>query len=601
MTERAPTVQPPRCSTPRVWPIAMLAALALGGCVAREATLRFPPGAFTGGPPRHGGTAVFVREEDPDYLDPALSYGAYSAPLVEAIFHTLLDYVDAPGPDGARLVPDLAQRLPDVREGGTLLAFRIRPEARFGPPLGRHIVAADFKYAIERLFRIGSPGIGFYRTIAGADRMLAGRDSALAGVIARGDSLYIRLTAPDPIILQELSMTFTAPVPREVAEKYPGTFTQHTVATGPFMVAQFVPRQRVVLVRNPAWWGEPARLDTFVLQLGVTVDNAVALIRRGEADGGMFEVPAAAFARLRRDSLWRHQLDVADGLNTEYLFMNVRHGPFRDRRVRQAVNWAIDRRAIVKVWSGKGVAAGEFLPPGMPGAHPLDLYPAVDPARARRLLAEAGYPNGFETTLYGWSTEPDPRQLTVVQQQLAEVGIRVRLDLGEATGYTSMAEDTSRHIGFGIYSWYADYVDPSNFFDVLLSGRRIQAIHNENLSLFDDPRVNAGIARAMAERDAAARALLWHGVDSLVMVEAPVAPLLHHDDSRLYNPRLGGWYRHITRILKLERLWVKDAPPPAVAAAHRGVAGRAALAAGRGGTPGRRTDRGPPGSPRDGS
>lgn len=374
-------------------------------------------------------------------------------------------------------------------------------------------------------------------------------------------------------------MTFTAPVPREVVEKYPGTFTQHTVATGPFMVAAFVPRQRVVLVRNPEWWGTPACLDTFVLRLGVTVDNGVALIRRGEVDGGIFEVPAAEFARLRQDSVWRHQIDVADGLNTEYLFMNVRHGPFRDARVRQAVNWAIDRRAILKVWSGKGVAAQEFLPPGMPGARPLNLYPKADPARARRLLAEAGYPNGFSTTLYGWSTEPGPRQLTVIQQQLADAGIRVQLDLGEATGYTSMAEDTTRHIGFGVYSWYADYVDPSNFFDVLLSGRRIQAIHNENLSLFDDPRVNAEIARAMAERDPDARAARWHLVDSLVMVQAPVVPLLHHYESRLYNPRLGGWYRHITRILKIEKLWVKDArgaplvaraawpaPPTAVAA-----------------------------------
>src|SRR5438105_7606991 len=137
--------------------------------------------------------------------------------------------------------------------------------------------------------------------------------------------------------------------------------------------------------------------------------------------------------------------------------------------------------------------------------------------------------------------------------------MRARLDFAEATGYTSMAEDTSRHIGFGLYSWYADYVDPSNFFDVLLSGRRIQAIHNENLSLIADPRIDARIAGAMGERDPAARAARWHDVDSLVMVEAPVAPLLHHFDSRMYNPRLGGWYRHITRILKLEGLWVKDA------------------------------------------
>lgn len=539
--------------------VALLCALAGGGCMARHPALQYPPGAFSGGAPRRGGHAVFVREEDPDYLDPALSYGAYSAPLLEGVFHTLLEYTNAPGPAGAVLRPELAASLPELREGGTLYAFRIRPDARFGPPLHRHITAADFKYSIERLFKVGSPGIGFFRSIVGADRVIAGKDSTLSGLIAHGDSLYIRIVHADPVFLYQLSMTFSAPVPREIVARYPSNFTQHTVSSGPFMVAEFVPRQRLLLVRNPDWCGTPAYLDTFEMRLGVTAANGVALIRRGEADGGMFEVPAADFSRLQRDSLWRHQLDVADGLNTEYLFMNVEQKPWNDVRVRQAVNWAIDRHAVLKVWSGKGRAADEFMPPGMPGGVARSDYAPADPARARRLLAEAGYPNGFATTLYGWTIEPGPRELTVVQQQLADVGIRARLDLGEVTGYTSMAEDTSRHIGFGLYSWYADYVDPSNFFDVLLNGRRLQAIHNEDLSMLNEPGTNGAIAAAMATQDPVARAARWRGVDSLVMAEAPVAPLVHIYESRLYSPRLGGWYRHITRILMIDQLWIKGA------------------------------------------
>src|SRR6185295_13679245 len=124
----------------------------------------------------------------------------------------------------------------------------------------------------------------------------------------------------------------------------------------------------VLLVRNPDYCGTPAWLDTFELRLGVTPTNAVALIRRGLVDGGFFEVPAADFARLRADSLWKQQVSVADGIETDYLYFNVRQPPFDDRRVRQAICWAIDRRAILKVYSGKGIVAGEFLPPGMPGA-----------------------------------------------------------------------------------------------------------------------------------------------------------------------------------------------------------------------------------------
>ena len=543
------------------------AALTAAGCVRQPEITNYELGPGSGAP-RRGGRVVFVREEDPDYLDPALSYGTYSAAVNEALYHTLLDYAHVPGPEGARLEPDLAQSLPDIREGGTLYCFLVRPEARFAAPLRRHITAQDFKYSIERLFRVASPGVSFYRHIVGADRALAGKDSVLSGVIAHGDSLYVRITDPDPTFLQILSMPFTAPVPREVAERYPNTLSQHTVATGPFRVAEFTPRRRVLLVRNPDYCGQPAWLDTFELRLGVTAANAVALTRRGLVDGGFYEVPPAEFVRLQSDSAWRRQVSVDDGLETDYLFMNVRQGPFRDRRVRQAVAWAIDRRALLKVYSGKAAVAGEFCPTGMPGMHPLERYLGPDVAKARRLLAEAGYPNGFAARLSGYTTEPVPRLLTIVQQQLADVGIQVELDLGEAVGYTSMAQDTSRHIAFGYYAWTADYVDPSNFFDTLLNGHRITALNNNDLSLFDDPWVNAHIERAMAEPDDSTRARQWRAVDERVMDEAPVVPLVHYHESRLYSARLGGWYRHITRILKIEDLYLKEPRAELATAAH---------------------------------
>jgi ABC-type transport system substrate-binding protein len=502
-----------------------------------------------------------VREEDPDYLDPALSYGVYSAPVTEAIFHTLLDYEGAPGPAGATLRPDLAETLPDIREGRTLYAFKVRADARFAAPLGRHITAADFKYSIERLFAVNSPGVPFYSAIVGADEVLAGRTKELSGVIARGDSLYIRILRPDPVFLQILSLTFTSPVPREVADEHTNDYSHHTVATGPFMVAEFEPRTRVLLVRNPDYCGAPAWLDTVEIRLGVSTANAVALIRRGLAHGGFFEVPAAEIGRLRHDPFWRQQLDVADGLNTTYLFMNVREPPFDDVRVRQAICWALDRRAFIKVHAGKALEAHEFLPLGMPGVEPLHMYEGPDLDKARALLTEAGHPNGFKTKLYGYTAEPTPREMAIIQQQLAGIGIECELDLGEAVGYTSMAGDTSKHIPFGYYAWTADYVDPSNFIDVIMNGRRITPTQNLNLAMFDDPEVDALIERTLAEPVDSTRTRMWNRLDRMIMERAPIATLHHQLESRLYGPALGGWYRHITRILKIEQLYMKSAAP----------------------------------------
>jgi ABC-type transport system substrate-binding protein len=210
----------------------------------------------------------------------------------------------------------------------------------------------------------------------------------------------------------------------------------------------------------------------------------------------------------------------------------------------------------------------------MPGVEPLRMYEGPDLARARALLAEAGYPNGFTTRLYGYTAEPTPREVAVVQQQLAQIGITCELDLGEAVGYTSMAGDTSRRIPFGYYAWTADYVDPSNFIDVLLNGLRITPKNNLNLSLFNDPDVNAMIHAATREPDGAKRIAMWNRIDRMIMERAPIAPLHHQLESRLYGPALGGWYRHITRILKLEQLYVKqpaDAAPVAARAAQGGV------------------------------
>jgi len=547
---------------------ASLLTLLPAGCANSRTASRFPPGANTPESARRGGHAVFVREGDQDYMDPALSYETYSSPVIEAVFRTLLNYASVPGSAGARLVPELADALPELRENGTLYCFGVSKDARFGAPLHRHITAADFKYSLERLFRVGSPGLNFYRSIVGASDVLAGRTTQLAGVIARGDSLYVRILHPDPVFLYLMSMSFAAPLPREIVERYSGTLSQHAVSSGPYAVAEFTPRRRVLLVRNPDYRGTPGSLDTIEVRFGVQTLNAVAMIRRGLADGGFFEVPGPEVMRLRRDPVWRSQVDIADGLGTTYLFFNVRMKPFSDVRVRQAVAWALDRRADVKVWSGRAAIAGEVLPPGMPGARALNCYAGPDMQRARRLMREAGYPNGFSTMFYGATEEPWPREMTVIQQELAEIGIHATIDLREISSYFPMVNDTSRHIPFGMGGWVADYVDPSNFFDTLLNGRRITGIHNNNLSLFDDPSVNDAIERAMVTPDDSARARMWVSVDRAVMERAPIVPLVHALESRLYHPRLGGWYRHVTRILKLEDVYLKTQAPSDRTAAH---------------------------------
>ena len=149
------------------------------------------------------------------------------------------------------------------------------------------------------------------------------------------------------------------------------------------------------------------------------------------------------------------------------------------------------------------------------------------------------------------------------------MGIRARLELTEGAGYWPMVNDTSNRIPFGYYGWVADYVDASNFFDTLLNGKRITAIHNNNVSMFDDSLVNRRIEEAMETRDDSVRARMWRDLDRVIMDRAPIATTVHPLESRVYSLRLGGWYRHVTRVLKLESLYLKrrSRPAPRVAGA----------------------------------
>ena len=243
----------------KVFTTAVALALA-SGCRGGTDPFGYQPGPALDGPRHRGGHIVFVREEDPDYLDPALSYGVYSPADRGGVPHAAR-YADAPGPAGARLVPELAETLPDVREGGTLYAFKVRADARFGAPLHRHITAADFKYAI----RAAVPGRLAGRDLLpphrrrrapcsrASDSTLAGRDRARRLALLPAHASRTRSSSsPDRDDVHRAD----AARGRSSAGRTRSRSTPSS--SGPYEVAEYVPRRRVLLVRNPDYCGAPA-------------------------------------------------------------------------------------------------------------------------------------------------------------------------------------------------------------------------------------------------------------------------------------------------------------------------------------------------------
>ncbi|KPL19591.1 MAG: hypothetical protein AMJ92_02210 [candidate division Zixibacteria bacterium SM23_81] len=515
-----------------------------------------PSSADTG--PRRGGKIVLLSQNGPDYLDPALAYLSTSWEILPAVYNGLLSYVKAAGAEGLDLIPDLAADMPVVSSDGRTYTFVIKDDILFGPPLSRQVRAADFKYSIERLFRLNSPGVGFYMNIRGAAEISSGRADHIEGIEIWGDTLTFHLLEPDAVFLNKLAMPFTYVVPREVAEDHPQDYSQHSVATGPYMIAQYVPRRRIILVRNPNYSGHEGYVDTLEIQLGANTLNAVAKIKKDQADLLLDVLPPSEIPRLKGDPRYENQLKISPIGSLYYIFMNLQVEPFDDLRVRQAVCYAIDKGALLKVWSGQGTIAHEIIPPEFPAFEALNLYPGPNLEKARELLAEAGYPKGFKTDFYASNLDPNPRAAEVVQAQLRQVGIRTTIRLFDSSVYYQLLGRPAENIPMGLTGWYQDYPDPSNFIDVLFNGNRITAVRNNNVSHYDNLEVNRLIEKTLISMDPETRKQNWRRLDRMINADAPIVPYLHFTNHAFISSRLGGYIYHPSVGTLLTRLYLKE-------------------------------------------
>ena len=507
--------------------------------------------------PRRGGRIIVLSQNGPDYLDPGLAYLTASWEILSAVNNSLLTYRRAGGAEGLELIPDLAAAMPEIGPDGRRYTFAVRSSVRFGPPLDRKVTAADLKYSLERLFRLNSPGVGFYTNILGARQMSRGQADHIEGIRASGDTLIFQLVESDATFLNKLAMPFASVVPREVAEEHPQDYSQHHVATGPYMIDRYVPRRRIILTRNPHYRGREGCADTLEIQLGGNTLNAIAKIKKDQADLSLDTLPPSELPRLKQDPGYRERLRITPIGTLYYIFMNIRIEPFDDLRVRQAVCYAIDKQALLKVWAGQGVMANEILPPEFPAFQPLDLYPGPDLAKARGLLAEAGYPDGFKVDFYSQNLDPWPRVCEVVQAQLRQVGIRTTIRLFDTSVYYQLIGRPAEEVPMGLSGWYQDYPDPSNFIDVLFNGERITAVHNNNVSHYDNPEVNRLIGETLRSMDPEVRLLNWRRLDRMITADASIVPYLHLTNHAFTSRRLGGYLYHPSIGTMLTLLYIK--------------------------------------------
>ena len=512
-----------------------LVAQALAAAVALYA------GAASADAPKNGGTITVTYQNDVTTLDPAIGYDWQNWSLIKSVFDRLMDYK----PGTTELVPSLADSY-TVSPDGKVYTFRLKHGVLFQN--GREMKAADVKYSIERSVnpKTQSPGSGFFASLDGYQAVVDGKTTTLSGVKAVDDyTVQFTLSHPDATFLQVLALNFASVVPKEAVDQAKGDFGHHPVGSGAFSLTSWQLGHELVFAKNPHYFqkGLP-HLDGMKFEIGQ--DPSVALLRleRGEVDIAGDGVPPAQYLQFRADPKYKSLLVVGAQLETSYLTLKTTLPPFDNLKVRQAVNMAINKDHIIRIINGRAKPANQILPPGMPAYDTTFKGYAYDPAAAKKLLAEAGHPNGFDTELYVMNTDPQPRIAQAIQQDLAQVGIRAQIKSLEQSNIIAAGgtKDKAPMIWSGGMGWLADFPDPSDFYGPILSCSSATP-GGWNWPLYCNKALDAEATAAdslVKPEQRAERLAKWTGIYRQAMADAPWAPVFNEARITVRSPRMGG-------------------------------------------------------------
>lgn len=494
---------------------------------------------------KKGGTFTGYYTSFPDYMDPALSYTQEGWTALWTVYTPLLTYKHAEGAEGAKLVPGLAEAMPEISDDGLTYKLKLKSGLKYSD--GSPVKASDFEHTIKRVLNLESGGTAFYSVIEGAEDYIKNgkADADISGIEtddATGD-ITIKLTKKDGSFNFYLAMDFAGLVkgdtPFENATKTPA------VGVGPFMLEDVEPGRGFSLVRNPNFTAMDNTPEAKADRIDITV---VKNSRRQAQDVIANKVdwlqdppPADQLRILRGDEFSsRYKEEVTN--STYYYFLNTRVAPFDDQKVRAAVATAVDERALARIFGGLLAPSCNFLPPGMQGFTKVDPCPWGDPnaapdlAKAKQLVQESGHA-GEEITVYGNDEDPSTPVAEYMADLLNQLGFKAKPRIVEGSTYfqTIGNQKTKAQIGFA--NWFQDYPAPSNFL-FLVDGATIQETNNQNFGNVEDPEIDKLIETANANPDLAAAAPDYAAVDRKLVENPYVLPYGNRKLTKIASERI---------------------------------------------------------------
>lgn len=522
-----------------------------------------------------GGTMKLVAHAAAGTIDPQINYTLQYWQLYAFVYDGLVAFQKAAGADGGVLAADLAEAIPEPEDDGTTYTFKLRDDIAFsdGSELGTDDVLASF----QRIFKVGGPTSGtFYDGIVGAAQCLESpADCTLDGGVVTDEAartVTIHLARPDPEFLFKIAVPHAVVLPASTPASDVGV--KPIPGTGPYAFESYNPNQSLVMVRNPHFteWSEQAQPDGYPDRIeygfGLTDEGEVTAVQNGQADWMFDQPPADRLAEI--GSTYADQVKVNPLTAFWYAPMNVNLPPFDDVRVRQAVNYAIDRNQLVGLFGGQVLAQPvcQILPPGFPGHEPQCLYSkdpgttwsAPDVDKAKALVKESGTA-GQKVAVIVEDTAVARDVGTYLQSVLSDLGYEATVKAISPNIQFTYIQNTNNDVQISVSQWYQDYPAASNFLNVLLSCASFHpgSDSSVNIAGFCDADIDARMQAAMvqASTDPEGANAEWAKIDAAIMEQAPLAPLFTPKHVDFVSKRVGNFLFSNQFQWQIAQSWVQ--------------------------------------------
>ena len=554
---------------------ALVTALAVvaAGCGGSTTS---PSAGHTTSAAHKGGTFTILANSAFGVADPAQNYTLEEWQLLIDTHDGLVSFAKEGGLPGTKIVPDLATSIPAPTNGGKTYLFHIRRGIKFSN--GQTLKPSDFVKTFERQFTVPGP-TSFYSDIVGANKCSTKGCNLSKGVVAN-DSAYtltLNLTAPDPELMDQLSLPFAFAVPASTSPKLTGNNVPP--GTGPYMWKSYNPNTQAVLVRNPYFhvWSAQAQPagnpNEIIEKYGLQVSDEVTQVQNGSAnevfDGD--QIPSDQLSQLNSPK-YASQVHVNTLTADWYFALNTRRPPFNNVLARQAINYAANRTAYVKIAGGPSLAVPtcQILPPNYPSYSPYCPYTAgtdhthwtgPDIAKAKQLVQQS-HTAGMKVVVDGTNDQVGKALVEQMVSDLNAIGYKASPQLLAASIQYPFVQNSSNsgkwNVGWS--AWYQDYPAQSDFLNVLLGCGTIHpnSDASPNIAAYCSKSTQAQInqAESMATSNPSGAAALWTKIDHEDTNAAPWVDMYNPKQIDFLSSNVHGYSWSPQWYILIDRLWL---------------------------------------------